>query len=194
MWLPPLLFQRRPLADAEAVLFVRDDQAQAAEGHVILYQGVSPDEDVDAPLGQFFQELLPFLSRRPARQQDDADVQALKEAAEFFIVLGCQDARRRHEGPLIAVLYDLGQGQGGDDGLAGADIALDQALHGHFALHIGLDIEEGLGLAFRQGEGQVVIEGLEQMAVRAAFDALALAFMAPAQEQAELHVEELFKG
>lgn len=32
------------------------------------------------------------------------------------------------------------------------------------------------------------------MAVRAAFDALALAFMAPAQEQAELHVEELFKG
>lgn len=50
-------------------------------------------------LGQFFQELLPFLSRRPAHQQDDADVQALKEAAEFFIVLGCQDARRRHEAP-----------------------------------------------------------------------------------------------
>ena len=114
------------------------------------------DEDLHGPTLQVFQQLHPVPGPGPSRKQGNAHGQALKEAAEFLVMLGCQDFCRRHEGSLIAVFHDFGQGQGRNDGLAGTDVPLDEALHGHFAFHVVLDIEEGTGLASGQGKGQLV--------------------------------------
>ena len=109
-------------------------------------------------------------------------------------MLDCQNFCRRHEGSLIAVFHDLGQGQGRHDGLAGADVALDEALHGYFAFHIALDIEESTGLATGQGKGQPVEKLFQKRSVGAALDALFPAFPSPPEAQASLHVEQFFIG
>ena len=130
----------------------------------------------------------------PAGEQGDADGKAFKETGEFLGVLFGQDLRRRHEGPLVAIFHDLGQGHGGDDGLAGADVALDEAVHRSLAFHVVLDVQEGPRLVTGEFKGQLADEGLEQPAVGAAFDADLLAFATPPQEKTQLHVEELFQG
>ena len=44
--LVPLLAEHRPLANAEAVLLVHDNEREVLEVHALLYEGVRPDDDV----------------------------------------------------------------------------------------------------------------------------------------------------
>ena len=47
----PFVFQRQPLGDAEAVLFVHDYQAEIGKLHVVLKQGVGADGQMRAAVG-----------------------------------------------------------------------------------------------------------------------------------------------
>ncbi len=57
------LLQSLFVRDAEALLFVDDDQAQVGELHVLADQAMRADEDVDLALGQLLDRLL-LLARR----------------------------------------------------------------------------------------------------------------------------------
>ena len=57
---PPFLSEHRPLADAEAVLLVHDDEREIVEIYAFLYEGVCPDDDVGLAGGYLFQGLTPL--------------------------------------------------------------------------------------------------------------------------------------
>lgn len=78
-----------------------------------------------------------------------------------------KDFGRRHHGRLRA-RFDGGQRrQGGDDGFAAADIALQQAVHRMGLRHIAADFGHDSFLGISQGKRQGVAQGLGQCAVAA---------------------------
>ena len=63
--------QPRPLADAEAVLLVHDDEAEIGEDDRVLDQRVRADEDMDDALLQAIEDRAALRDARAARQQFD---------------------------------------------------------------------------------------------------------------------------
>ena len=70
-----LLLERRALRDAEAVLLVRDDEAEMREVHIILDQRVRADDDVDLVARNGLMHRAPLLGRQVAREIADADAE-----------------------------------------------------------------------------------------------------------------------
>src|SRR5215217_4623772 len=56
----PFLTEHRPLADAEAVLLVYDDEREVVEIHAFLYEGVRPYDDVGLASGYLLQGFTPL--------------------------------------------------------------------------------------------------------------------------------------
>ena len=74
--------------------------------------------------------LAALLRRQAAGEPRDlARRSGSSQARELAVVLLGEDFGRRHDRDLIAVLDRLQRGERGDDGLAAADVALQQALH-----------------------------------------------------------------
>ena len=147
------------LADAEPMLFVDDGQGQAVEADGVLEQGVGADGDLGVTGGQGGQLLAPLAVGVAAGEQDGDDAGRLQQGAELFVMLAGQDFGRGHQGGLEAAGGRVGQGQGGDGGLARTDVALKQPAHLFAGGQVAADFGDGLGLGVGQGEGQ----GLEQV-------------------------------
>ena len=152
------------LADAETVLFVDDGQGQPVEADGVLEQGVGADGDLGLARGEGGQLLASLAIGVAAGQQDRADARAFQQRAQLLVMLTRQDFRRRHQGGLETTGRRVGQGQGGDGGLAGAHIALQQTAHLLAAGQIAADFRHGLSL----GVGQLKGQGLKQMVGRRA--------------------------
>ena len=60
-----------------------------------------------------------------------------------------EDLGRRHQRTLVAALDRGQQGGDGDDRLAGADVALQQAVHGVRRREVGIDLADHPGLGAR---------------------------------------------
>ena len=75
-----------------------------------------------------------------------------------------QNLGRRHQGALPAGVYAFGGGQRRNHGFAGADIALQQAVHGDVASQVEGDFAANALLRSRQLEGddgqQLVVQGI----------------------------------
>ena len=127
-----LLHQAEALEDAEAVLLVDDDEAEVVELDLLLDERVGADDEVALRRGRCGRgrALVGVVER--AGEQGDAVVarRALEQLARGEVVLRGKDFRRRHQRGLIAVLDGDEHGLQRDDGLAGADVALQQAAHG----------------------------------------------------------------
>jgi hypothetical protein len=123
-----LLAQREALGDAEAVLFIDNGQPELGEIDAFLDQRVGADDQLR--LGgrgrQLFALGLPSSGCRTARPPD---AERFQPVAQFQVVLLGKNFGRRHEGRLPAGRNRLAGSERGDDGLAGTDIALQQALH-----------------------------------------------------------------
>ena len=111
------------------------------------------DEDVDLALLEVFQQGRRLLRRAGPRQVVDAHGHVFQPALEGAEVLIGQHRRGHENGHLLAVDGGLEGGPDGHLGLAEADVAADQAVHGLGALHVGLDVLRGLELV-----GCVLIE------------------------------------
>ena len=74
---------------------------------------------------------------------------------------------RRHQRALAAVLDRAQQRVERDDRLARADVALQQPLHRHRALEVGVDLARRLLLVRRERERQRLAVALDQLAGRA---------------------------
>ena len=71
-----------------------------------------------------------------AGQQHDAVAGLFQDSPRRQVVLGRQNLRRRHHRHLVAVLHGDDGGFESDDGLARADVALQQAPHGRRLTHV----------------------------------------------------------
>ena len=114
---------------AEAVLLVDDDEAEPAELHRRLDQGVRADEDVDRAGGERREQLPARGAAHAPGQQPEAHARPRQPGREALGVLLGEDLGRRHEGALRAVLGGEQQREARDDGLADADVALEQSRH-----------------------------------------------------------------
>ena len=151
--------QRRALAYAEAVLLVRDDQAEARIFHVLAEQGVRPHHQIvfsrrDRSLGR----ALLLCAHRPG-QLADAHSEGRKQAGERGKMLLGEDLRRRHKGADKAVFPRQPAESRRDKGLAAADVALDKPVHHKAARHIPRRFLDGALLRPGGREGQCRVEG-----------------------------------
>ncbi len=146
------------VGDAEALLLVDHQQAQVLELDVVREEPVGADDHVDAPVGQPVDHLLGLAGREEAGQDLDphrvAGV-ALGEGAE--VLLGEQGGGDE-DGGLHPLLDGLERGPDGHLGLAEADVAADQAVHGAVGLHVVLHVLDGLELVGRLLVGEGVLQ------------------------------------
>ena len=149
------------LFDAEAVLFVDDDESEVEEFDGVLDEGVGADDDVGVA-GDDGKEGVVFLGGgHVAGEGGDGEVDAGvgEEFGEAVSVLVGEDGGGGEEGALFAVFDGLEHGYEGDDGFAGADFALEEALHGVGGVEVGGDgVDDGL-LAGGESVWEVVDEG-----------------------------------
>ena len=119
------LRERLALLDAEAVLLVDDGDGEVAQLDALLDERVRADDDVGADGG------VALALRRRARQQRARDAELEAEVGDGEEVLLGERLGRRHQRALASVLDRAQQRVQRDDGLAGADVALQQPLHRH---------------------------------------------------------------
>lgn len=79
---------------------------------------------------------------------------APKDAKKRIVVLSGKDLRRSHEHALISVFGGNIQGIQGNGRLAGANIPLQQTVHGKWSRHVALDLAHHTKLRLRRRKGQ----------------------------------------
>ena len=160
--------QHRALGHAEAVLLVDDRQRQVGEADGVLQQGVRPHDDEGPRRGHLLQDGPARRFRRGSGQQADPHgaAQGPQQGGDRGEVLFGEDLRGRDERPLAPVVDHARQRRQCDDGLAGADVALQEALHRRGARQVGVDGVDRRALGVGEGEGQRVLEAVAQAAGR----------------------------
>jgi hypothetical protein len=148
-----LLSQRQALLHAKAVLFVDDGQPQSGEIDRILDQRVRTDHELCAARGLGLHRLL---GRRleAAGQPRDAHPERFQPGAQFEVMLFGQYLGRRHESGLPPRLDRPTRRKRRDDGLATADIALQQSLHRIRRLQIAIELGHDALLRAGQRKGK----------------------------------------
>ena len=157
-----LLSERQSLLHAEAVLFIDDDQPQSGELHLLLENGMGADDQTGTAALHQLQCRLALPAGLAAGQPGQRDAQRLQPVMEFAVMLLGQDLGRRHHRHLPAVFDRLQRGHGGDDGLAAADIALQQALHRMRLGQVLRDLQRRTLLGIGQPEAQAFQQRADQ--------------------------------
>ena len=134
---------------AEALLLVDHEQAEVLELDVLRQEPVGADDHVDGAALDVAHHRLGLLGGEEPGEDLDAHRVAGEALAERLAVLVGEQRGRHEDGDLLAVLHRLEGGPHGDLGLAEADVAADEAVHGPGPLHVGLDVVDGLGLVGR---------------------------------------------
>ena len=149
---------------AEAMLLVDHHKREVAECDRLLEQRVRADENVDATLGERGKDLLPLSALLAAAEERDLQSCRRSEAANRLEMLACQQLGRRHERGLRAGLDRGRHGEQGNDGLAAADIALQEPQHAVGIGEIGVDLSKRAALRAGELEGELGDNRLTQFA------------------------------
>ncbi len=164
------------LLDAEALLLIDDEQAEILEFHAALIQyGMGADEDVDLAARDLGERLALLLGRAEAADDIDARQEIPEPLAERLEMLLREHGRRHEHRDLLAIHGRLVGRPDGDLGLAEADIAAQQAVHGFRLLHIGLDLRYGLQLVVRLLIRERILELALRAVIRRESEALGVA-------------------
>jgi len=154
--------QLQALVHAEAVLFVDDDEGEAGVGDVFLKDGVGADDELRAAVGDGGERGAFFGGRHFAGERGDVDGKVCEQAADVGGMLFGEQFGRHHQYGLAAGGDGLQAGGEGDDGFAGADVALHEAHHrcrlGEVDGDFGADAFLCAGECVRQGGAEVAQE------------------------------------
>ena len=160
--------QRGSLLDAEAMLFVDDDESQVRETHALLEESVGSHDDEGLGGVHRALNLAAGGRRRRTRQQPNVrgiHPQGLQERPQGGGVLLCQDLGRRDERPLVTSGDHLEQRAERDDGLARSHVSLQEPLHRHLTGQVGPNLGDRLALGVRELKRQRLPETLAQRRV-----------------------------
>ncbi len=172
------------VGDPEALLLVDDQQAELLEAHVVPEQAVGTDHHVDRPVGQAGKHLFGLGAGEEAAQHLDPDREGRVAVGEGLGVLARKQRGRHEHRGLVAVLHRLEGGSDRDLGLAEADVAADQPVHGARLLHVGLHLFDRPQLIGGLDEGE---RGLELgLPGRVGTEGVALDLETPAVQGHEL--------
>ena len=161
--------QSQPLLHSELVLLIHNDQAQLMELDRGLEQRMRADGEFRIALRDAFGRRSLVLLLQAAGEPHRFDAERCQPVAQFEVMLLGEDFGRRHEGGLVAVLDGLQCGKRGDHGLAAADIALQQALHGMRAGQVDADLVPDFLLRAGKGERQVLQQCIGELVMRREF-------------------------
>jgi hypothetical protein len=181
------------LANAKAVLFVDDCYGEVFELHGFLDQSLSPDDQLEGPAGDAGQKFAALRGWQAAEEQAALDAAVFQEFFEGLPVLSREDFCGGHQHGLLTGC-DRGQHRiNGDGRLSGADIGLQQAVHGLLQFQVTDDILHSGVLAV----GHAKIEQSADTRIDASGDINGDGFQAlchpSAQSQAQLKFEEVIQ-
>ena len=134
---------------AKAMLLVDHHKREVAECDRLLEQRVRADQDIDATLGERGKDILALSALLAAAEERDVQPCRRSEAAYRLEMLAGEKLGRRHERGLRAGLDRGRHGEKGDDGLAAADVALQEPQHAVGIGEIGVDLGKRAALARR---------------------------------------------
>ena len=190
---PLALGELGALGDAEAMLLVDDEHAQI--GELRVQQRVRADRDQGLPGGDARAAGPALLLGHVTGQVGDLDPKRLEQALGAAQVLEREHLGRRHQRALAALLDGADERGERDDGLARADIALEQPLHRLLRIEVAVDRVERTLLRARERERKRLAETRRQLAGRAERDrAAAIIGLAAMAQQRELQQQELLVG
>src|SRR5664279_2186650 len=149
-----LLHQAEALQYAEAMLFVHDHQPQLVELDRLLNECVGADHQLRVALRDVMACLLFSAGLLRAGKQHNAVAGGLENAAGGEVMLRRQNFGGRHQGGLVAVLHRDDSSFQRNNGLARADVSLQQAPHGNGLGHIVGNLFQHALLRRRRMEGQ----------------------------------------
>ena len=188
------LGERGALLDAEAVLLVDDGNGEVAEADLLLDQRVRADRDLHVAGGDQLPHVGVLLRAEGARQQRHPHAELRADSLDGEEVLLGEHLGRRHQRALPSRLDGPQQRRERDDGLAGADVALEQPLHRGRARQIAVDLGDRLLLGIGEREREHLAVPVEELAGRRQrLRDESLALRRPPRER-ELEDEELVEG
>ena len=117
------------LLHAEAVLLVDHHEPQVGELHAVFDQGVRADQDVHLARGDPFERQPALPGLRGAGEDGDLHPHAVEHTRDGGEMLAGEDLGGRHHAGLVAVVHGQQHRHQRHEGLAAADVALQQAVH-----------------------------------------------------------------
>ena len=148
----------------KAVLLVDDGQAQVLEHHLALDQRVGAHHDLHGPIGQTCVYLLSLRDLGGTCQKGEVDVHVFQLFLKRGKMLCGQDFSGRHQAGLETVVQGQEHHHKGDDGLAAAHIALQQAVHLMARAQVFPDFLDDPLLGVSQWKGQMVFVKIVEIA------------------------------
>jgi len=147
------------LEDAEAVLLVDGDKAEARKLDLVFDERVGADDELSFAGADAFEGGLLFSVLEAADEEFDFVIAGSEDAARGKIMLHGENFRGRHERGLRAVFDGDDGGLQRDDGFAAADIALEEAIHWHGLFEVGDDFLQDFVLSRGRFEGEDALDG-----------------------------------
>src|SRR6266851_4340064 len=127
------------LEDAEAMLLVNGDEAEAGEGDVVFDEGVGTDDELGFAGADALEDGGFLRSFQAADEQLDAIAGFGEDAPRGKKMLDGENFRGGHESGLRAVFDGDYGGLESDDGFAAADVALEETIHRGGLFQVGGD-------------------------------------------------------
>ena len=121
---------------AEVLLLVDHNEAEVLELDQLAENGVRADDDVDRAILEALPRRLEIGVGHHARHMRDIHRQSGETLAEIFRVLAREQRRRRDDGDLLAIERGGECGAQRHLGLAEADVAANEAIHGSPRGHV----------------------------------------------------------
>ena len=144
------------------MLLVHHRKAEIGEDDALLKERMRADGDVDCPFRQRGEGGAALRRLVAAGYQRDAQARALGQRSHPLVMLAGENLGRRHHRRLSSRFDHVGHRQERDDGLARADVALQQSQHALLGLEVGTDVVDRLQLRLGQRKGQGGLEAPAQ--------------------------------
>ena len=147
------------LEDAEAVLLVNGDEAEAGEFDIVFDEGVRADDELGFAGPDAIEDGGFLRGFQAADEEFDVIAGFGEDAARGKEMLDGENFRGGHEGSLRAVFDGDHGGLERDDGFAAPDIALEETIHRGGLLEVGGDFGENAFLRDGGLERKDALEG-----------------------------------
>ena len=178
---------------SEAMLFVHNDEAELGELHCFLDQRVRANHQLCIALRNMASRCPLAIFFQRTGEENHAVSLRFEQLARGEIVLGCKDLCGRHKSGLKAILHCDHRGFEGDESLARADVALQQAAHGNGRLHVSGDFAQYFFLRCRWTEREKAFDRVAYPFIQLEADAGAAAEIAPLKFESHFEEEQLLE-
>jgi len=183
------------LEDAEAMLLVDCDEAEAGELHVVFDEGVRADDELRFAGTDAFEGSGFFGVLQAADKEFDTVAAALKNAACGQKMLHGENFGGRHKRGLATIFDGYDGGLQGDNRFAAANIALEETVHGRGLFKVGGDFGQDALLCCGGLEGKDALQSFANIFfAEAEGNGVFLASRAAVEREAELIKEELLEN